>query len=67
MEPSINYWTFYFTVTSVCLIELLTNVNGHGRMFEPPARNTMWRFGFPSFPNYEDSELFCGGIKVIVV
>lgn len=31
---------------------------------EPPARNTMWRFGFPTKPNYEDSELFCGGIKV---
>ncbi|KAI1301946.1 Protein pygopus [Halotydeus destructor] len=31
---------------------------------EPPSRNTMWRFGFPTKANYEDSELFCGGIKV---
>ena len=38
--------------------------SAHGRMMEPPARNTMWRFGFPTRANYEDSQLFCGGIKV---
>ena len=43
----------------------MVNVNGHGRLMEPPARNTMWRFGFPTIPNYEDSEMFCGGIKVL--
>ncbi|XP_053209000.1 uncharacterized protein LOC128392932 [Panonychus citri] len=48
----------------IWLFSVVTIVQGHGRMFEPPARNTMWRFGFPTFPNYEDSELFCGGIKV---
>ncbi|CAL8120249.1 unnamed protein product [Orchesella dallaii] len=37
---------------------------GHGRMMNPPARNTMWRFGFPSPVNYNDNELFCGGVKV---
>ncbi len=42
-------------------------VDSHGRLFEPPARNSMWRFGFPTYPNYEDSELFCGGIKVILL
>lgn len=36
----------------------------HGRMIEPPARNAMWRVGFNTTPNYEDSELFCGGITV---
>lgn len=38
--------------------------NGHGRMLEPPARNTLWRFGFKAPPNYNDNELFCGGIGV---
>ncbi|XP_023217686.1 uncharacterized protein LOC111620077 [Centruroides sculpturatus] len=33
-------------------------------MLEPPARNMMWRFGYPTPPNYEDSELFCGGIAI---
>lgn len=27
----------------------------------PPARNAMWRFGFPTAVNYNDNELFCGG------
>lgn len=27
----------------------------------PPARNAMWRFGFPNPVNYNDNELFCGG------
>ena len=36
----------------------------HGRLIEPPARNSMWRIGYNTTPNYEDSELFCGGIVV---
>lgn len=28
---------------------------------DPPARNSMWRFGFPNPVNYNDNELFCGG------
>lgn len=50
------------------LVLLLTTAihytDQHGRMFEPPARNTMWRMGFETHANYEDSELFCGGISV---
>jgi len=46
------------------VVIIVSQVSGHGRMMEPPARNTMWRMGFPTKPNYEDSELFCGGIKV---
>lgn len=36
----------------------------HGLMIEPPARNAMWRVGFNTTPNYEDTEMFCGGISV---
>lgn len=28
---------------------------------DPPARNCMWRFGYPNPVNYNDNELFCGG------
>lgn len=38
-----------------------TLVHGHGRLMNPPARNAMWRFGFPNEVNYNDNELFCGG------
>lgn len=36
----------------------------HGLMIEPPARNAMWRFGFPTPPDYGENELFCGGLQV---
>ncbi|KAK6637502.1 hypothetical protein RUM44_007922 [Polyplax serrata] len=39
-------------------------VAGHGRLMDPPARNSMWRFGFPNPVNYNDNELFCGGYAV---
>lgn len=41
-----------------------TVVNAHGRLMLPPARNAMWRFGFPNPVNYNDNELFCGGYAV---
>lgn len=31
---------------------------------DPPARNAMWRFGYPNPVNYNDNELFCGGYAV---
>lgn len=34
---------------------------GHGRLMEPPSRNSMWRFGYPNPVDYNDNELFCGG------
>lgn len=39
-------------------------VMGHGYMRNPPARNSMWRFGLPNPPNYSDNENFCGGRAV---
>lgn len=48
----------------VLLVFLVELTEQHGRMIEPPARNAMWRVGFNTTPNYEDSELFCGGIVV---
>ena len=32
---------------------------GHGRMMEPAARNSMWRFGFINPINYNDNEVTC--------
>lgn len=37
------------------------HVSGHGRLMNPPARNAMWRFGFPNPVDYNDNELYCGG------
>ncbi|EFA12117.2 hypothetical protein TcasGA2_TC002263 [Tribolium castaneum] len=46
------------------LLHLYNFVRGHGRLMDPPARNSMWRFGFPNPVNYNDNELFCGGYAV---
>lgn len=43
---------------------LASLVAGHGRLMDPPARNAMWRFGYPNPVNYNDNELFCGGYAV---
>ena len=40
---------------------LLTYVDGHGRMLDPPQRGSMWRFGFNVPPNYNDMSNYCGG------
>ena len=37
-------------------------MNGHGRMMDPPSRNAMWRLGFSNPINYNDNEVFCGGV-----
>lgn len=34
---------------------LIHHTAGHGRLMEPPARNAMWRFGFPNPVNYNDN------------
>ncbi|XP_068209499.1 uncharacterized protein [Palaemon carinicauda] len=48
----------------VHLAALLVLVQGHGRLMDPPARNAMWRFGYPNPVNYNDNELYCGGYVV---
>ena len=40
------------------------NIECHGRLINPPARNAMWRFGFNNPVNYNDNELNCGGFSV---
>ncbi|XP_043065760.1 uncharacterized protein [Drosophila bipectinata] len=57
------------TITRMMLLAVLaaflaTEVQGHGRLMDPPARNAMWRFGYPNPVNYNDNELFCGGYAI---
>lgn len=39
----------------------LLEINGHGRLIEPPSRASAWRYGFDTPHNYNDHELYCGG------
>ena len=35
-------------------------------MMDPPSRNAMWRLGFSNPINYNDNEVFCGGVGGII-
>lgn len=55
-------------VLAICLIEDHGHsVAGHGMMRDPPARASMWRFGFNTPINYDDNGLNCGGRAVILL
>ena len=45
----------------ICAYLQTNPTEGHGRLMDPPARNSMWRFGFINPINYNDNEVFCGG------
>jgi hypothetical protein len=48
---------------TLCLIGL---VQGHGRLIDPPGRSSMWRYGYRNPPNYNDNQLYCGGVQVML-
>ncbi|GFT30055.1 chitin-binding type-4 domain-containing protein, partial [Nephila pilipes] len=45
---------------------LVGQIQGHGRLLEPPSRSSMWRFGYNTPSNYNDNELFCGGLYLVL-
>lgn len=54
---------FICTIVAICfLLQLIDVCNGHGRLLEPPSRSSAWRFGYNVPVNYNDDELFCGGL-----
>lgn len=50
------HWIF------VCLH--IEGIFGHGKLWEPPSRSSMWRRGFHTPMNANDNELNCGGYEV---
>ncbi|KAF4527215.1 hypothetical protein B566_EDAN006141 [Ephemera danica] len=38
-------------------------VRGHGILVDPPGRASMWRYGYSTPANYDDSQYFCGGFQ----
>ena len=51
-EPENNLMSWFLSVPVM---------QGHGMLVEPPARNSMWRYGFDNPSNNDDNGLFCGG------
>jgi len=49
------------TLALVAILSQIPTVIGHGRLMEPPARGTAWRYGFNTPKDYTDNEENCGG------
>ena len=45
-------------------LSLIGLVMGHGRLIDPPSRNSAWRYGFDTPRQDTDNELNCGGYNV---
>ncbi|XP_045212254.2 uncharacterized protein LOC123563489 isoform X2 [Mercenaria mercenaria] len=54
-------WYQFLAVLPLCW---LPGISGHGRLIDPPSRSSMWRYGFKNPPNYDDNQLYCGGVQV---
>ena len=51
----------------MCTAAILNGADGHGMLWEPPGRSTMWRRGFKTPMNPNDNELNCGGFEVLYI
>ena len=52
-------------VLMLCMTAMgVRQVEGHGRLVDPPSRSSAWRYGFDTPRNYDDNQLFCGGFAV---
>ena len=69
MRSSIKLLAFSSSVLfflAVCN-SLIDVSEGHGYMYDPPSRSSVWRVGFnvpEDEKNYNDMELNCGGREV---
>ena len=43
---------------------IISYVQGHARLLDPPSRASMWRVGFDNPADYDDNGRNCGGFKV---
>lgn len=53
-----------FEQTVLILILAIKEIYSHGRLIDPPARSTAWRYDsrFPAY--YDDTAMYCGGFGV---
>jgi len=65
-ETKRNYGVLlvFSKVTLQLLLGLYGGVSGHGRLVEPPSRASMWRYGYPTKPDFYDNQMWCGGYQV---
>jgi len=54
----------YLLSVALLLAIGLHQIDAHGMMLNPPSRSSRWRFDGSAPTNYNDNELFCGGMNV---
>jgi len=50
----------FSAVTLTVLLNFSPEVSGHAALYEPPSRNSAWRFGFNTPTDYNDMSHNCG-------
>lgn len=65
-HKKMNSNTFIILLSSISLILINSSelIDAHGTMIDPVSRNSLWRIDSSAPVNYNDIELFCGGIGV---
>ena len=43
---------------------IISYVQGHARLLDPPSRASMWKVGFDNPADYDDNGRNCGGFNV---
>ncbi|XP_008211706.2 uncharacterized protein LOC103316982 [Nasonia vitripennis] len=51
-------------LASAVLVAGLQVIYGHGMVMDPVNRSSAWKKGFKTPVNYDDNEIYCGGISV---
>lgn len=54
----------FYLQTVLILILVIKEIYCRGRLIDPPARSSAWRYDnrFPTY--YDDNQMFCGGLQV---
>lgn len=52
-------------ISAISPLILIQLVSGHGIMLDPVGRNSLWRVDQSAPVNYDDNELYCGGLGAI--
>lgn len=54
----------YLLSVTLLLAIGLQQIDAHGMMLNPPSRSSRWRYDGSAPQNWNDNELFCGGLYV---
>ncbi|XP_064596476.1 uncharacterized protein LOC135463086 [Liolophura sinensis] len=56
--------TLRVNVLAILICASILDTDGHGYLYDPPSRSSLWRHGYNVEPNFDDNALYCGGREV---